>query len=118
MPYQPDKLEDLRNNDIRYNGEVYLSIRHNSFSAAADFAWTFKQFRMGAVIGEETGGLAVCFGDILYFTLPHAEMNCSVSYKRFYSYGATEREPHGTLPDYNVFAGEALDWTIGNLIRD
>ncbi len=106
------KLKKLRKNKLRYAGNVFLLTSHYTFSSAADFAWAFKYFKMGSVIGEETGGLAVCFGDIITLELPNSGIFYSVSWKKFYGYGATDDNIHGTLPDYEVDAENALDFAI------
>lgn len=51
----------------------------------------------------------VTFGDVWSYTLPHSCLHCGVSWKRFYHYGADERDIHGTLPDVEVPADRALD---------
>lgn len=71
---------------------------------------------MGTVIGEESGGMGVCFGEVLYFHLPNSKLRCNVSYKKIYQYGATEKDNHGTLPHYNIPEEDALQWTLDNLI--
>lgn len=100
----------------RYRGKVWLLTSHYTFSSAAKLAWAFKYFDMGSVVGEETGGLAVSFGDMIMLQMPNSRLSYSVSYKRFYNYGATDRDIHGTLPDYPVSADDALDYTL-KLIR-
>ncbi len=67
---------------------------------------------MGQVVGEETGGMNVCYGDILYYRLPVSRMICSISYKRFWQMHADESDIHGTVPDVVVPAADALDKTL------
>ena len=110
--YDEGLLEELRENPLRYNGNVFLLISHYTFSSAADFSWAFKYFKMGTVIGEESGGLAVCFGDIIPMQLPNTKLHYTASFKKFYNYGATDKNIHGTLPDYIVKAEKALDFAI------
>ncbi|MDL2254860.1 hypothetical protein LJB78_01080 [Bacteroidales bacterium OttesenSCG-928-J16] len=112
------ELIELRENNLRYKGNVFLLISHYTFSSAADFSWAFKYFKMGTVIGEETGGLAVCFGDIIAPKLPNSGLYYSISWKKFYSYGATDEDIHGTLPDIEVEAEKALDFTIDLIVRE
>ena len=51
----------------------------------------------------------VSFGDILMYTLPISNLKCSISFKRFWLYGADEKDIHGTLPDISVAQEDALD---------
>lgn len=92
-----------------YDGRVWLLVSHHTFSSASSFSWAFKYFGMGTVVGEETGGMNVSYGDVLRYRLPNSGLSCSVSWKRFWQYGADESEIHGTLPDVTVPQAEALD---------
>lgn len=91
-----------------YDGKVYLLTSNKTFSSAGSFAWAFKETGSGKVVGEETGGMNVSFGDILYFQLPVSKLSCSVSYKRFWLFHADENDIHGTLPDIPVPAADAM----------
>ena len=115
--FDANTLIELKENSLRYKGNVYLLISHSTFSSAASFSWAFQYFKMGTVIGEETGGLAVCFGDIITSKLPNSGLFYCISHKKFYQYGATDDNTHGTLPDYNVEAEKALDFTIDLITR-
>ena len=93
----------------RFTGNVYLLTSHQTFSSAGSFAWAFKAFGMGTIVGEETGGMNVCFGDILPYRLPVSGLVCSISYKRFWQYGADEKDIHGAIPHYAVPQAQAMD---------
>ncbi|MDR1167573.1 MAG: hypothetical protein LBK53_01600 [Heliobacteriaceae bacterium] len=98
--------------ELRFNGNVYVLQSHYTFSSASGFSWAFKYFGMGEIIGEETGGLAVCFGDIVRQRLPYSGFSYTVSHKKFYQYGATDDNIHGTIPDYEVPANNALSFAV------
>ena len=99
-----------------YDGRVWLLTSNYTFSSAADFSWAFKETGCGTVIGEETGGMNVCYGDILSYRMPVSRLRASVSYKRFWQFRADENDIHGTLPDVAVPAADALDTAL-RLIR-
>ncbi|PTL34089.1 hypothetical protein C7120_05900 [Prevotella sp. oral taxon 376] len=103
-----DMIMPLTEEEGHFKGKVYLLTSNRTFSSASSFAWAFKMFDMGKIIGEETGGMNVCYGDVLAYKLPVSGLNASISYKRFWQYGADEDDIHGTLPDYEVPKGEAL----------
>lgn len=107
-----DMQQPLTDEEGHFKGDVYLLTSSNTFSSASSFAWTFKEFGMGTVVGEETGGMNVSFGDVLMYKLPISGMNAFISYKRFWLYGADEKDIHGTLPDYKVASREALSKAI------
>ncbi|MBD5350132.1 MAG: hypothetical protein HDR89_04525 [Bacteroides sp.] len=92
-----------------YSGKVYLLTSNSTFSSAGSFAWAFKVCGMGTVIGEETGGMNVHYGDILSYDLPISQLNMSISFKRFWQFRADEKDIHGTIPDISVPSSRALD---------
>ncbi|WP_298061877.1 S41 family peptidase [uncultured Rikenella sp.] len=100
----------------RYTGQVWMLTSRYTFSSAANLSWAFKYFGMGTVVGEETGGLSVAFGNKRIFELSNSGIQYGVSTRLFYEVGATDDDVHGTLPDYPVPADEALDYTL-RLIR-
>ncbi len=110
-------LIKLRKSKLRFNGQVYLLTSHYSFSSAADFAGAFQHFKMGTIVGEETGGLKVCFGDVISQQLPNTKLFFGVSFKKFYLYGANDSDTHGVIPDIIVPADKAMDQTL-KLIRE
>lgn len=59
----------------------------------------------------------VSFGDFIRYRLPVSGLTTTVSYKRFWQYGADENDIHGTLPDHNVPQAEALDYAIKKLCK-
>lgn len=95
-----------------YDGNVYLLTSNKTFSSAGSFAWAFKECGMGTVIGEETGGMNVCFGDVLSYRMPVSRLQCSVSFKRFWQFRADENDIHGTIPDIAVPATKAMDTAL------
>ncbi|MCL2040421.1 MAG: S41 family peptidase [Bacteroidales bacterium] len=104
-----DELTPLRENPLRFNGKTYLLTSANTFSSATDFAWAFQYFKMGTIIGEETGGLIVCFGDMMGFNLPNTNLDYGVSYKKFYGYGADDEDTHGVIPEIETPAEQAME---------
>lgn len=95
-----------------YDGRVIVLSSNSTFSAGASFVWTFKECGSGMVIGEETGGMNVCYGEILAYALPVTKIVCGISYKRFWQMNAEEDDIHGALPDIAVKAEDALDTAL------
>ena len=106
------ELVKLKKNPLRYDDNVYLLINHQTFSSASEFSWAFKHYKIGKVIGEESGGMNICFGDTKTIQLEHTKIYAQVSFKEFYSVGADKKDIHGTLPDYEVLSDKALDTAI------
>lgn len=93
----------------RFAGNVYLLTSHTTFSSASSFAWAFKEAGCGTVIGEETGGMNVHYGDVIGFRLPNSGLAVNVSHKRFWLPGADENDIHGVIPDIVCPQDEALE---------
>lgn len=93
----------------RFAGNVYLLTSHTTFSSASSFAWAFKEAGCGTVIGEETGGMSVHYGDVIGFRLPNSGLSVNVSHKRFWLPGANENDIHGVIPDIICPQDEALE---------
>jgi hypothetical protein len=117
LEYASVELTSLRNNPLRYTGNVYALISGITFSSASDFAWVLKHYGIATLIGEETGGLITCYGDVLSYKLPHSGLTLGVSYKKFYGIGASDEDNHGVMPDFVIDSDKAFDYTI-NLIKN
>ncbi|MBU1534240.1 hypothetical protein KKF84_02910 [Myxococcota bacterium] len=63
--------------------QMYLLTGSHTFSSGVMFAAAFRNFTDGRILGEETGGLANHFGDMLRVVLPHSKLVLTVSHKRF-----------------------------------
>lgn len=109
VTFSDDKPIALRENPFRYTGKVYLLTSNSTFSSAASFTWAFHYFKMGTIVGEETGGMIDSFGDVCSLKLPNTDLQYGVSFKRFTSYGSDGTQNHGVYPDVAVPADKALD---------
>lgn len=112
-----DSLIPLRPNPLRFEGNTYLLISHTTFSSAGSFSWAFKKFNMGTIIGEESGGMSVCFGDIVIYKLPSSGISSTISYARMYEYDADDTNIHGTIPDITIPQKDALMYTLQSISK-
>ena len=121
-----ETLIPLRDNPLRFNGKSYLLIGGNTFSSATSFTSAFQCFEVGAIIGTETGGLTVSFGDLYYFMLPETKFNMKVSHKKFYAACGIDNR-RGIIPNYiaeNTIEDEAnsfdrvLEFTLDLISKD
>jgi len=87
--------------EFRFSGDLYVLIGRRTFSTAADFASLIKDFSVGTLVGEETGGLASCFGDAYLTELPGSGLSLRISYKYFLRPGGFD-DGRGVLPDVTV----------------
>ncbi len=111
------ELEKLKENPLRFYGNKYLLINNYTYSSAASFSWAFQYFEMGKVVGEESGGMAVCFGEVIQQSLPNTNLQLNISHNKYYQCGATDQNTHGTIPDYEVPTEKALDYTIELIMK-
>ncbi len=103
-------------NPVHFNGKIFLLTGLRTFSSAANFAQCFKHYKMGTIIGEETGGWIVSYGDKVMTELPFTGMPLSISTKKFYTIGSTDKDMHGIIPDVKVNTTESMEFTT-NTIR-
>ncbi len=96
----PELIEPSEN-PLRFHGKLYVLIGSHTFSSAVNFAATVKDYGIGTLIGEETGGLPTHFGDIYPFWLPNTDLPAGVSHKKFYRPSGID-DGRGVLPDIEV----------------
>lgn len=104
-----NELISLRENPLRFSGNCYLLTSNFTFSSAKALAWGFRYFDMGTIIGEETGGMIVAYGNVFDDCLPNTKLPYGVSRWKYYCYGATEDQKHGVIPDIVIPAEQALE---------
>jgi len=93
--------EETKENDLRFDGDIYLITSNFTFSTAVDFAAIIKDHNAGIIIGEETGGLASCYGDIMTDQLPNSKLSFGISYKYFLRPAGFD-DGRGVMPDINL----------------
>lgn len=101
-------------NSESFSGKVYLLTSIRTFSSASNFAQAFKHYKIGEIVGEETGGWIVSYGDKIMSELPISKIPLSISTKKFYTVGATDKDLHGVKPDIEIKAEKALDYILNN----
>ena len=111
-------LIPLQENPFRYSGNTYLLTSNFTFSSASKLAWAFRYFNMGKIIGEETGGLIVSYGNVFDTNLPNTNLPYGISRWKLYGYGATENQKHGVIPDIVVPAENAMDIVTEVITQD
>lgn len=99
-------------NEKQFKGKIFLLTSLKTFSSASTFAQCFKNYKMGTIIGEETGGWIVAYGDKITATLPVTKLQISISQKKFYTVGSSDKDFHGIIPDIKIKSENALDFTL------
>lgn len=80
-----------------YDGKLYFIQSRFTYSAAISLANIAKQYRLGTVFGEETGGLTSTYIRLNGCCLPNSGLAFYVSDKYERYFGTTG--PHGVMPD-------------------
>ncbi len=88
-------------NPLRFQGHVYVLIGEGTFSNGMAFASGVKDYHLGTLIGEETGGLGSGFGEIFTFNLPATHTEVGVSTKHIFRPSWID-DGRGILPDIPV----------------
>lgn len=94
-------LHQLKELPLRYNGKTYLLTNNGTFSAAQGFASAYKCYGQGTIIGEETGGATVNFGNIHIFKLPNTGLKIMTSWEQAFSSCGVDNQ-RGVIPDFEV----------------
>ena len=90
-------------NLLRFKGKIFVLISNYTFSTASDFAAVIKDFEIGTLVGEETGGLPTSYGDSWLVVLPNSHLTLNVSWKYFVRpNGDTTYVRKGLIPDISV----------------
>jgi hypothetical protein len=85
----------------QFNGNTYLLINSKTFSTALGFATSFKDNKIGIIIGEQTNADVNGFGDIYPFDLPNSKLWVWCSAKMFIR-PSGEMTKGGLQPDFFV----------------
>lgn len=76
--------ENIKYEDLLFDGDVYLLTSAGTFSSAMEFAEYVKDNELGTIIGEAPGNNPNGYGEVVYFKLPNSEIFMQISTKRFY----------------------------------
>jgi len=71
--------------NFEFDGNTYLLINRDSYSAASSFAATFQCYQMGTIIGEETGGTKIFNANAIYGTLNKTAIRVAMSTTKMYN---------------------------------
>lgn len=98
-----------KDKEYRFNGNVYVITSDFTFSTATDFAAVVKDHNAGQIVGEETGGLASCYGDMIVDQLPNSKLSYGVSYKYFLRPSGVANG-RGVIPDIKLNISKLKYW--------
>ena len=103
-----DLIRPLTPEEGHFDGRVALIADSITSRSAAALAWAFQHYGMGPVVGKETAGTNICFGDALTWHTPISRIPVAISPKRFWYPGTDETDIHGTIPDIEALGNNPL----------
>ncbi len=94
-------FEDFKINRNGFKGNIFLMTSPVNSSAAFEFAWVFKQYKAGKIVGEKTGGTkqGLNGGRFFFLRLPYSRIEIDLP---FIYQSHTGQPDEGVSPDYPV----------------
>lgn len=96
--FKTPEVASVKNNDLKFTGNIYSLIDNRTYSSASMFAETFKLNEDIYLIGRPSGGKPSCYGDSLRFQLENSRIIYYVSWKKFIS----RIDEDAVYPDFEV----------------
>lgn len=84
-----------------FSGSLYVLTSSMTYSTGGFFANVMKCYKLGTVIGSETGQPMIAYGDRYTYILPNTNLPCGIAKQRF-AFCCAKKEGQGVLPDYKV----------------
>jgi hypothetical protein len=96
-------FENFKINTNSFKGNTFLMTSPVNSSAAFEFAWVFKQYKAGKIIGTKTGGTkqGLNGGRFFFLRLPYSRIEIDLPFIYQSHIGQLDE---GVSPDYNVTA--------------
>jgi hypothetical protein len=101
-----NKALDPKPDSIRFKGNVYVLSNYNVYSAGNCFVGLIKDYRIGKIIGTETGQSMSNDGQGCWFFLPHMNIMAAGSTTLCIRPNGDPSTARGILPDYEVVQSE------------
>ena len=89
-------------NPLRYHGRTCFLIGPGTFSSAMMLANAVADYRLGTLIGEETGGIPTAYGEVYSFDLPATRLSVGVSSAFFVRANGDASDRRGIMPDIGI----------------
>ncbi len=78
----PQEVPNRRVGDP-FRGQLFVLTSKATFSSGNWFAVLVQDNQLGKILGEPTGNAPSCYGDILWFRLPHSGLSFTLSFKKW-----------------------------------
>ncbi len=101
-----NKAHDPKPDPIRFKGNVYVLSNYKVYSAGNCFVGLIKDYRIGKIIGTETGQSMSNDGQQCWFFLPHINVLAGGSTTLCIRPNGDPSTARGIIPDYEVVQSE------------
>ncbi len=85
---------------VKFKGKIYLLVSHYTNSAAVVFSAIFKHYKLGTIIGQETGGRETFTSDPITIQMPNSHLPAVIPVAILALPG--KNPDRGVLPDIEV----------------
>lgn len=112
--------------DEFFDGRVYLLTDNGSYSSSNLFAAAFRDYKLGTIIGYETGEPPIAFGNIVNLALPESGIEYGISAcKYFPPKPRPGDDKRGVIPDVVLndgllrpYGGRAQAFVLDYIVRE
>ncbi len=117
-------LDDIvpEENELRFNGNVYLLTGPGTMSSASLFAATLRKYQLATMVGEAPGGYATMYGNVIDAYLPNTGLKVWMPTSVISGNGIGQIEPdhvvRQTVPDLVSGTDTVLEYARGIARRD
>ncbi len=101
-------LNNDRNKNLTFEGNVFVLTDNRSFSAAKDFAMLIQDNQLGKIVGEPPANAVNGYGDVTCFYLPNTGLFVQVSTKKWYRIDSNNPDEY-VMPDYPCDSEHCFD---------
>ena len=108
LDFDDGLVENVRQEDLLFRGNVYVLTSSESFSSAMMFPQFVKDNGIGKVIGETPANNPNGYGDTVVYYLPKSRIFMQISFKKFGRVNQNTSEKF-VEPDFPCKADEALE---------
>ena len=111
-----------KENRLRFTGDVYLLIGPNVMSSASLFAATIKKYNIGILVGENSGGYATHYGNVVDIYLPNTGLKVTMPTSVNYGNSTGPIEPNRIVPqsvsDLKDNKDSVLEYVMNIIIKN
>jgi hypothetical protein len=97
-----NKIHDPKADSLRFKGSVYVLSNYLVYSAGNTFVGIIKDYKIGKIIGTETGQSPSNDGQLCWFLLPHSNLLASGSTTLAIRPSGDPSTTRGVIPDFEV----------------